>query len=108
MHYYEVLGFLLMVGIGLLDPIILVGYVLAGALFKQLYAALTAGFAWVIAAQLFVHLIHIGPAPQAGFAAELMASRIVGSIIAVLVVWLIARQIRRQRAATNDTAKEDD
>lgn len=98
---YEVLGFVVTVGALLTDPIALVGYVLVGAFVRQLYAALIAAFVWSIAMEMLVTAITssatFGDPPVFVFA------RIVGGFIVVSAVWLIARQIRRNRSRTGGT-----
>ena len=91
----ELVGFFAVVVGVLTDPIALIGYVLAGASAKKLYIALCAGMAWAIAVHLIVAANVIFPGPELSESVRVLLARIVGSVIAVLIVWLIARQIRR-------------
>lgn len=103
----EIIGFLIIVVVSALDPIRLVGYILAGSFIRKREIAVAAGLIWMIAVQFFTVLV------VKQFQSTISAMHIVGaitsSVLVTLLVHWIARKVRanKQKPSFTDQEKKD-
>ena len=90
------LGFLVAIIASLLDPISLIGYVLAGIFLRRYWAAVLVSVAWRLILQL-VFIVPMARSLQSGVSTEVLAAALVGAFVATSIVYLIAKRVRAPR-----------
>jgi hypothetical protein len=98
-HMTNVLIFLITIVVSVLDPIRLLGYVLAGSFIRKREAAIAVGVLWMLAGHVFVAM----PAARMYHSSIPLIqpiAAIIGAALATLAVHAIATQIRASKQTT--------
>jgi hypothetical protein len=100
----EVLGFLIIVIVSALDPIRLVGYILAGSLIRKRAIAVAVGVLWMLVLQVL--LVLAVKKTQSTIPAIQIAGTITGSVLVTFLVHWIGSRIRAKNQKTTSTNQE--
>lgn len=82
----------------LLDPISLIGWIIAAATIRNYWAAIAAGIAW----RLILQIVLVIPASQAYSTSSpnhLLPGALIAAVIATSVTFLIAKQVRTKKGS---------
>lgn len=76
----------------LVDPMSIAGYVTIGIFTRRISFALAYGASWAVAMEIFAHAAMTHP-----FDARVLMARIAGALLAICIVFLFARVVRKAR-----------
>jgi len=108
-HIREILGILVGILVASLDPIRLVGYILAGSLIRKRVLAVATGVLWMLLGQVFIVFYLYGKVYGDSISAKYSIYAIIGAILVTLLTHWITSKIRasnQPQSPADDEKKE--